>query len=267
MKQKIAIAALAAASLACSAAYAGDAVTFPDRDEAWLKEGTFPNIENLRKMMLGLSKNQVYALLEEPHFSEGFFGVRKWNYIFNFRTGKGNEYITCQYQVIYDSGTVQSTHWKEGECEALVSPPAPAAPGPTVSRHFMVNDSVLFAFDRSSSNDILPGGREALDEIASQIATTYRSLKSVVIIGHTDRIGSDAYNQELSQARAQTVRDYLMTHGLPKTPVTVAGVGKAEPVSKDCPLGSTPEAIRCLQPDRRVTIDVIGEARGEAGKP
>ena len=89
MKQKIAIAALAAASLACGAAYAEDAVTFPARDEAWLKEGTFPNIENLRKMMPGLSKNQVYALLEEPHFSEGFFGVRKWNYIFNFRTGKG----------------------------------------------------------------------------------------------------------------------------------------------------------------------------------
>lgn len=73
---------------------------------------------------------------------------------------------------------------------------------------------------------------------------------------HFDRIGPDAYNQELLEACAQTENDYLMTHGLAKTPVT-----------KDCPLGSMPEVIHCLQPDRRVTIDVIGEPRGEAGKP
>ncbi|WP_157634113.1 OmpA family protein [Burkholderia ubonensis] len=72
---------------------------------------------------------------------------------------------------------------------------------------------------------------------------------------------NNAYNKELSLARAQTVRDYLVGHGLPKSPVTVTGLGNAEPVTKGCPVGSTPEAIRCLQPDRRVTIDVTGEKR------
>ena len=246
-------------------AHADDAaVTFPERDEAWLKEGTFPNVDNLRQMMPGLSKDQVYALLQEPHFSEGFFGVRKWNYIFNFRTGKGNEYVTCQYQIVYDSnGRVKSTHWKEHECDALVAQASagPAAAVPTVSEHFAVNDDVLFAFDRSSLNDLLPGGRTALDDIAERLNGGYRSLKSVTIIGHADRIGPDAHNQELSLARAQTVRDYLVTKGLPRNPVVVAGAGSTTPVTNGCPAGKTVEAIRCLQPDRRVTIDVAGEKR------
>ncbi|WP_334042491.1 OmpA family protein [Burkholderia ambifaria] len=108
---------------------------------------------------------------------------------------------------------------------------------------------------------MLPGGREALDAIIADLRNTYRNLRLVSIIGHTDRIGSDAYNRELSLARAQTVRDYMVSHGLPVSPVAVAGVGNAAPVTKDCPAGKTPESIRCLQPDRRVTIDVVGEQR------
>ncbi|WP_334070139.1 OmpA family protein [Burkholderia ambifaria] len=134
-------------------------------------------------------------------------------------------------------------------------------PGPIVATHFSLNEDVLFAFDRSSERDMLPGGREALDAIIADLRNTYRNLRLVSIIGHTDRIGSDAYNRELSLARAQTVRDYMVSHGLPVSPVAVAGVGNAAPVTKDCPAGKTPESIRCLQPDRRVTIDVVGEQR------
>jgi len=195
----------------------------------------------------------------EPHFSEGFFGVRKWNYIFNFRTGKGNEFITCQYRIVYDAtAVVESTHWKEHQCEELVNS---AAPRPIVSEHFAVDENVLFAFDRSSQRDILPDGRETLDDILIRLKTVYRSLNSVSIIGHTDRIGSDQYNRDLSLVRAQTVRDYLIAHGPSTNPVTVAGVGNAAPVARNCPAGSTPDAIRCLQPDRRVTIDVVGAKR------
>ena len=136
-----------------------------------------------------------------------------------------------------------------------------AAPGPIVAAHFSLDADVLFSFDRSSAHDMLPGGRESLDQIVAKLRTDYRSLRSVSIIGHTDRIGSNAYNRALSLARAQTVRDYLVAHGLPSAPVMVAGVGNGQPVTKDCPAGRTAESIRCLQPDRRVTIDVIGEQR------
>jgi outer membrane protein OmpA-like peptidoglycan-associated protein len=250
--------------IAAASVRADDSVEFPDRSQAWLKEGTFVNLDNLRQMMPGLSKNQVYALLEQPHFSEGIFHVRKWNYIFNVRTGKGSEFISCQYQVQYDDKVlVQSTHWKERECEALVTPPAaaPQVAGPIVSEHFTVNEDVLFAFDKSSVSDMLPGGHTALDDIAARLNSAYRKLTSIKIIGHSDRIGPNAYNQELSLARALTVRDYLVSRGLPSNPLVATGVDNGEPVANECPAGRSSETIRCLQPDRRVTIDVIGEKR------
>jgi outer membrane protein OmpA-like peptidoglycan-associated protein len=125
----------------------------------------------------------------------------------------------------------------------------------------MVGDDVLFAFDKSLINDLRPGGKGALDNIGARITTAYSKLKSVTIIGHTDRLGSPEY-QELSLARAQTVRDYLVAGGLPNSQMVVAGVGSsAQPVTKECPAGTTAEAIHCRQPDRRVTIDVVGERR------
>ncbi|WP_175948350.1 OmpA family protein [Burkholderia pyrrocinia] len=157
---------------------------------------------------------------------------------------------------------MKSTHWKEHECDAWVvqASAAPAVAAPTASEHFAVNEDVLFAFDRSSLNDLLPGGRTALDDIAERLSDGYWSLKSVTIIGHADRIGPDAHNEELSLARAQTVRDYLVAKGLPRNLVVVAGAGSTTPVT-NCPAGKTVEAIRCLQPDRRVTVDVAGEKR------
>ena len=77
-------------------------VVFPDiQKSAWLKEGTFPNLDNLRRIAPGVSKDQLYDLAGRPHFSEGLSSVREWDYIFNFRTGKGAEFITCQYKVVY----------------------------------------------------------------------------------------------------------------------------------------------------------------------
>ena len=48
--------------------------------------------EQLRRIAPGMTKNQVRELISYPHFSEGLFGPREWNYIFNFRTGKGAEF-------------------------------------------------------------------------------------------------------------------------------------------------------------------------------
>jgi outer membrane protein OmpA-like peptidoglycan-associated protein len=279
MKQRVAVFALAAIAAytmfglaraddagsnsdpAATIVPASEAVVFPARDDAWLKGGTFPNVVNLRQIMPGLSKNQVYALLQEPHFSEGFFGVRKWNYIFNFRTGKGNEYITCQYQIVYDKhGFVQSTHWKEHECDALVKPPVvPVAPGPTVTEHFTLDEDVLFAFDRSAIGDVLPEGRTALNEISARLKSEYVKIDLVRIVDHTGGIGTDEYNRGVSLSRAETVRDYLLGRGLPSNPITATGVGSANPVPSICPEGRTAQAIRCMQPDRRVTIDVVGQ--------
>ncbi|MEO6917494.1 MAG: OmpA family protein [Collimonas sp.] len=244
-----------------------DAVKFPDRDSASLKEGTFVNIDNLRQVGPGLSKSQMYALLQEPHFSEGVFGVRKWNYIFNFHTGKGNEFVSCQYQVQFDEHKlVKATYWKDPVCaDFLKKPAAPeilvkpdvVARGP---EKFALSVDTLFPFAKSSLDSILPAGRTALGDLAARIKSGYVSLSAIMVTGYADRIGSPESNQTLSLARAATVRDYLVGRGIDPGVFSIQGMGASQPVTQ-CPAGKTAAIINCLQPDRRVTIDVSGEKR------
>ncbi|MGM3371835.1 outer membrane protein assembly factor BamE, partial [Escherichia coli] len=72
----------------------GTAVHFPEASKASLKEGIYPDVADLRRFAPGMSKRQLYTLLGTPHFNEGMWGVREWNYLFNFRTAQGAEYFT-----------------------------------------------------------------------------------------------------------------------------------------------------------------------------
>lgn len=84
---------------------------------------------------------------------------------------------------------------------------------------------------------------------------------AVAVTGHTDRIGSQAYNLKLSARRADAVKAYLVESGIPAGAVAAKGVNGADPVTKpeDCK-GNKPTAklIACLQPDRRVEVEVTG---------
>jgi OOP family OmpA-OmpF porin len=118
--------------------------------------------------------------------------------------------------------------------------------------------AALFDFDRST---VKPTGRVELDKLAADL----RGLDFDVInvTGHTDRIGRQAYNQKLSTQRAEAVSTYLVTSaGIPAGKINARGVNGSDPVTKpgDC-VGTkvTPALISCLQPDRRVDIEVTGQ--------
>ncbi len=96
-------------------------VCFPDQDKAWLKNGTYVNVENLRRMNVGMNENQVRELISYPHFSEGFLRPSVWNYVFNFRTGAGREYMTCQYQVQYKDGLTANLFWNKPGCADVLT--------------------------------------------------------------------------------------------------------------------------------------------------
>jgi len=113
---------------------------------------------------------------------------------------------------------------------------------------------VLF---RSGSVDLLPAARERLAKV-SGIVLAYPSLH-VSIEGHTDSVGSDEYNQDLSERRAQSVRDYLVRGGIPAGTVDARGFGKAEPVASN----ETPEG---RQQNRRVELVLSGDAIGEGAE-
>lgn len=94
-----------------------DAITFPDVERATRKEGVFVSAHNIAMVAPGLTKDQVYALIGVPHFHEGLFGVRRWNYILNFYTGEGDKYVACQYQIRFDrNARVEGTWFRESAC-------------------------------------------------------------------------------------------------------------------------------------------------------
>jgi OOP family OmpA-OmpF porin len=238
---------------------------FPAIGNARWQQGAFPNLENLRKINAGMGKDQVRELLGWPHFSEGLWGVREWNYIFHFRTGKGAEYATCQYMVRFDANELSTgAWWKDPECAAWVQPPAavpiPAAAVPAPPQKVTLNADGLFRFDGSSLEDILPEGRQKLERLAGDIRRSFKSLHYIIVTGHTDRLGADAYNEALSLARANTVRDLLVQQGIDRQRIRAVGMGKRQPVVTDCEgVQRTPALEQCLQPNRRVELDVVGE--------
>jgi outer membrane protein OmpA-like peptidoglycan-associated protein len=241
---------------------------FPDMNSATLKGGTFVSIENLRNVGNGLTKKQMYALLGPPHFHEGVFGVKAWNYIFNFR--RGSEIVTCQYQVQYDEKKlVSGAYWDRQECaDFLKEEPAPVplpvekvAPAPVKNpQHYELAADTLFDFGQSSIQHLHSNGRDDLDKLIDKIKADNSVLTQITATGHTDRVGSVASNMRLSLARAATVRDYFVTHGIDGKLIKVTGVGASQPVAV-CPPGNGVAVIACLQPNRRVTLDVDGEQR------
>lgn len=233
---------------------------FPDPQSASPKTGTFVNVDNLRNVGPGLNKDQMFDLLGPPHFNEWFVGGHVWNYLFDFR--RGNEVVTCQYQVQYDQHMkVSHTYWRDPACEDFVrakaAAPVAAAEAPVATiEQFDLQSDALFAFGKSNLDSMLPAGRAQLDEAIARIKS-HKDVTRILVVGHTDRIGSDKINQPLSRARAQTVRGYLISHGLNGSVIQAEGVGSSEPVTH-CPAGESREVIACLQPDRRVTIAVSG---------
>lgn len=146
----------------------------------------------------------------------------------------------------------------------VVPPPAPAAmvpPPPPVptSQKVTIPADALFQFDKST---LSASGKTTLTEFSDKVKTL--NLEAVVAVGHTDRIGSEAYNQKLSERRAQTVKDFLIGQGIAADRVYIEGRGKSQPVTTDCSGKDSPKnkkLIECLAPDRRVVIEAVGSPR------
>ena len=138
------------------------------------------------------------------------------------------------------------------------SAPAVAAPAPVADKVKLAADA-LFEFDKAV---LLPAGKAKLDELAGKAKSV--KLEVILAVGHTDRIGSDTYNQKLSEKRAAAVKDYLVGKGVEANRVYTEGKGEKQPVTGDkCKnlgkeSGKNKKLVECLQPDRRVEIEVIG---------
>jgi OOP family OmpA-OmpF porin len=138
-------------------------------------------------------------------------------------------------------------------------PPAPPPPPPAAQvQKITLASKALFDFDKAV---LKPEGKAAIDtEIIAKLRDVQK-LELVLVTGHTDRIGTQAYNQKLSERRADAVRDYLVSKGVARDKIETLGMGKTQPVpGVVCTMTAMKELIACLAPNRRVEVEVKGEA-------
>ena len=131
-----------------------------------------------------------------------------------------------------------------------------AAGGPKPSgEKITVAADALFDFNKAT---LRPAGKAKLDELVGKAKAI--KLEVILVVGHTDRIGGDAYNQKLSEKRAAAVKEYLVAKGIEANRVYTEGKGEKQPVTGDkCKgNGKSKALIDCLQPDRRADIEIIG---------
>lgn len=200
---------------------------------------------------------------------------------------KNQGYLLDQNTNIVTSATtglcVRTSDWTPARAVAqcdpdLVKKPAPPAPKPAAApkkeapkpplqpkqeappkllpQKINFSADALFDFDKAA---LKPAGKAMLDELTRLLQGA--NYEVILAIGHTDRIGSAAYNQKLSVRRAEAVKKYLTEKGIPPNRVYADGKGKTQPLTKpsDCKSRQSRRLlIACLQPDRRVDIEVTG---------
>ncbi len=125
--------------------------------------------------------------------------------------------------------------------------PAPApAPAPAVASKVTYAADAFFDFDKSV---LKPEGKAKLDDLVSKVKNV--NLEVIIAVGHTDSIGTDAYNQKLSVRRAEAVKAYLVSKGIEKNRVYTEGKGEKQPIADN----KTKEG---RAKNRRVEIEVVG---------
>ncbi|WP_428981853.1 OmpA family protein [Mannheimia indoligenes] len=200
--------------------------------------GSWPNWENVRQIEKGMNKDQLYNLIGRPHFEEGLYGVREWDYAFNYR--ENGVHKICQYKILFDKNmNAQSFFWYPNGCNGNSS--------------FTLTGDFLFDFDKDT---LTTKGKEVVDNVAEQLKSS--KAQQVKVAGYTDRLGSVEYNLDLSQRRSNTVKARLIQQGV-NAQIEAVGYGKANQVKPCEGYAHASQAEKdCLRPNRRVEISANG---------
>jgi OmpA-OmpF porin, OOP family len=136
------------------------------------------------------------------------------------------------------------------KAETPVAAPAPKVEAPTpVVTKTTYQAETLFDFDKSV---IKPAGKQVLDDLVAKLKNV--GVEVIVVVGHTDSIGTDAYNMKLGSRRAEAVKAYLVNKGIEKTRVYTESKGESKPVADN-------KTAQGRAKNRRVEVEVVGTAK------
>lgn len=145
--------------------------------------------------------------------------------------------------VVGCDGVVAKAEAAPAAAPAAAAPAAPAAP---VSEKVTFAADAFFDFDKAV---LKPEGKAKLDDLTSKLQGM--NLEVIIAVGHTDSVGTDAYNQKLSVRRAEAVKAYLVSKGIEANRVYTEGKGEKQPVADN-------KTAAGRAKNRRVEIEVVG---------
>ena len=129
-------------------------------------------------------------------------------------------------------------------CDGVPVAQAPVV-APTATK-VVLNADTFFDFDKDT---LKPEGRQVLDQVAAQVETL--NLETLIAVGHTDSIGSEQYNQGLSERRANSVKNYLVSKGIAADRIYTEGKGETSPIADNATREGRAQ-------NRRVEIEIVG---------
>lgn len=135
---------------------------------------------------------------------------------------------------------------------SMQAQPEPIGPDAPAFSKMTLSAEVLFGFDKDALKD---EGKKILDVEVIEKMKAHPEVELVLITGHTDRIGDDKYNQKLSERRANQVKKYIASQGVAESRLHAVGKGETQPVA-DCKGVRGKKLIECLQPNRRVVVEI-----------
>ena len=173
----------------------------------------------------------------------------------NWRSASGEAWKSTAGLCWRDAGWTPATAAKDCDGAAVAAPvaakaapaPAPVAPKPApAAAKVTYAADAFFDFDKSV---LKPAGKAKLDDLVGKVKGI--NLEVIIAVGHTDSVGTDAYNQKLSVRRAESVKAYLVSKGIEKNRIYTEGKGEKQPVADN----KTKEG---RAKNRRVEIEVVG---------